>query len=96
MAERPEFTPIAWETETKKFEVIPTGEAENETLNAYREAKVKMGHAKQKINVINDKLEEASKNTQKEIEQGSFTELSLEDLRYTIKTKTEELNERKR
>ena len=45
MAERPEFTPIMWETETKKLEVIPTGEAENETLNAYKEARAKMGLA---------------------------------------------------
>ena len=65
-------------------------------MNAYKEARSKMGHAKRKINVINDKLEEASKNAQKEMEQGSSAELSLEDLRYTIKTKTEELNERKK
>ena len=48
--------------------MIQTGEAETETLTAYEEARIKMGHIKRKINVINDELEEASKNAQKEID----------------------------
>ena len=96
MAERPVFVPLAGDTETKKLKLIQTGEAEMETLAAYKEARIKMGHVKRKINVINDELEEASTNAQKEIDQGSFTGLSFEDLMYTIKTKTEELHVRKK
>ena len=96
MAERPVFVPLAWDTETKKLEMIQTGEAETETLTAYKEARQRMGHIRRKINVINDELEEASKNAQKEIEQLSFTGLSFEDLMHTIKTKTEELHAKKK
>ena len=59
MAERPAVGPLAWDTEPKKMEKIQTGEAETETLTAYKEARIKMGHIKRKINVINDELEEA-------------------------------------
>jgi len=65
MAERPTFGPLAWDTETKKLETIQPGEAETETLTAYKEARQRMGHIRRKINVINDELEEASKNAQK-------------------------------
>ena len=94
MAERPTFGSLAWDTETKKLETIQPGEAEPDTLAAYKEARKNMGHIRRKINVINDELEEASKNAQKEVEQLSFTSLAYDDLMHTIKTKTKKENGR--
>ena len=96
MAERPTFGPLAWDTETRKLETIQPGEAEPDTLAAYKEARKNMGHIRRKINVINDELEEASKNAQKEVEQLSFTSLAYDDLMHTITTKTEELHTKKK
>ena len=52
MAERPTFGSLAWDTETKKLETIQPGEAEPDTLAAYKEARKNMGHINKDIEIV--------------------------------------------